>query len=134
MIQHGKIIFCFLSSTKCYIGWWGKNIIASWMILIHPDDQEKMTYTCLFGTYAFWQMPFHLGNTLATFMPCMKSTFSNMIEVMDIFMDVFSMYGDSFIECFFNLESVLERCEDTSLTLNWEKCHFILNEGIVLGH
>ena len=49
-------------------------------------------------------------------------------------MDDFSVYGSSFGDCLSNLERVLQRCEDTSLVLNWEKCHFMVNEGIVLGH
>ena len=46
----------------------------------------------------------------------------------------FSIYGSSFDDCLSNLERVLQRCEDTSLVLNWEKCHFTVNEGIFLGH
>ena len=49
-------------------------------------------------------------------------------------MDDFSVYGSSFDDCLSNLDRVLQRCEDTSLVLNWEKCHFMVNEGIVLGH
>ena len=49
-------------------------------------------------------------------------------------MDDFSVYGSSFDDCLSNLDRVLQRCEDTSLVLNWEMCHFMVNEGIVLGH
>ncbi len=49
-------------------------------------------------------------------------------------MDDFSVYGSSFDDCLSNPDRVLQRCEDTSLVLNWEKCHFMVNEGIVLGH
>ncbi|XP_038896225.1 uncharacterized mitochondrial protein AtMg00860-like [Benincasa hispida] len=49
-------------------------------------------------------------------------------------MDDFSVFGDSFQPCLDNLEVVLARCEETNLVLNWEKCHFIVTEGIVLGH
>ena len=49
-------------------------------------------------------------------------------------MDDFSVVGDSFEECLTNLDRVLARCEDTNLVLNWEKCHFMVEEGIVLGH
>ena len=49
-------------------------------------------------------------------------------------MDDFSIYGKSFDDCLSNLERVLQRCEQTNLVLNWEKCHFMVNEGIVLGH
>ena len=49
-------------------------------------------------------------------------------------MDDFSVYGKSFVDCLSNLERLLPRCEQTNLVLNWEKCHFMVNEGIVLGH
>ena len=48
-------------------------------------------------------------------------------------MDDFSVYGTSFDDCLSNLDRVLQRCEETNLVLNWEKCHFMVNEGIVLG-
>ena len=49
-------------------------------------------------------------------------------------MDDFSVYGTSFDHCLHNLNKVLQRCEETNLLLNWEKCYFMVNEGIVLGH
>ena len=49
-------------------------------------------------------------------------------------MDDFSVYGSSFDDCLSNLDRVWQRCEETNLVLNWEKCHFMVNEGIVLGH
>lgn len=49
-------------------------------------------------------------------------------------MDDFSMFGDFFYSCLENLAKVLSRCEETNLVLNWEKCHFMVREGIVLGH
>ena len=49
-------------------------------------------------------------------------------------MDNFSVYGSSFEGCLKNLEQVLTRCEEKNLVLNWEKCHFIVEEGIVLRH
>ncbi|GJS68771.1 reverse transcriptase domain-containing protein [Tanacetum coccineum] len=51
-----------------------------------------------------------------------------------IFMDDFSVFGDSFSTCLSHLEKMLKRCEDTNLSLNWEKSHFMVKEGIVLGH
>ncbi|KAK1610630.1 hypothetical protein QYE76_034303 [Lolium multiflorum] len=57
------------------------------------------------------------------------------VEVLcEVFMDDFSVYGNSFDSCLRNLDKVLQRCEETNLVLNWEKCHFMVNEGIVLGH
>ena len=49
-------------------------------------------------------------------------------------MDDFSVFGNSFDRCLANLEKMLQRCEETNLVLNWEKCHFMVKEGIVLGH
>jgi hypothetical protein len=55
-------------------------------------------------------------------------------EIVEVFMDDFSVYGTSFDNCLCNLDKVLQRCEETNLVLNWEKCHFMVDEGIVLGH
>ena len=49
-------------------------------------------------------------------------------------MDDFTMYGSSFEQCLNHLETVLQRCKDEQLALNWEICHFMVTEGIVLGH
>ena len=49
-------------------------------------------------------------------------------------MDDVTVYGGSFEECLINLETVLQRCIEKNLVLNWEKCHFMVNQGIVLGH
>ncbi|GKC76487.1 reverse transcriptase domain-containing protein [Tanacetum coccineum] len=65
----------------------------------------------------------------------MMAIFHDMIEkTMEVFMDDFLVFGDSFYSCLSNLEKMLKRCEDTNLVLNWEKCHFMYREGIVLGH
>nr|GEV70146.1 reverse transcriptase domain-containing protein [Tanacetum cinerariifolium] len=65
----------------------------------------------------------------------MMDIFHDMInETMDVFMDDFSVFGDSFSSCLSHLDKMLKRCEDTYLVLNWEKCHFMVEEGIVLGH
>ena len=53
---------------------------------------------------------------------------------MEVFMDDFSVFGDSFELCLSNLNRVLKRCEEANLILNWEKCHFMVEEGIVLDH
>ena len=65
----------------------------------------------------------------------MMSIFSDLAEeVMEIFMDDFTVYGSSFEQCLHNLGTILQRCKDKNLALNWEKCHFMVTEGIVLGH
>ncbi|KAL5827958.1 hypothetical protein ACOSQ4_019755 [Xanthoceras sorbifolium] len=53
---------------------------------------------------------------------------------MEVFMDDVTVFGDSFDSCLLNLKSVLSRCEEKGLVLNWEKCHFMVSSGIVLGH
>jgi hypothetical protein len=54
--------------------------------------------------------------------------------IVEVFMDDFSVYVTSFDNCLQNLDKVLQRYEETNLVLNWEKCHFLVNERIVLGH
>ncbi|KAI3450351.1 hypothetical protein Pfo_007016 [Paulownia fortunei] len=85
-------------------------------IVIAPKDQEKTTFTCPYGTFAFRRMPFRLCNAPATFQICMMVIFHDMVEnIMEIFMDNFS------------------RCEETNLVLNWKKYHFMVKEGIILA-
>jgi hypothetical protein len=65
----------------------------------------------------------------------MMAIFSDLIEkAMEVFMDDFSVYGKTFEDCLANLDKVLKWCQMPDLVLNWEKCHFIVSEGIVLGH
>ncbi|XP_027169380.1 uncharacterized protein LOC113769101 [Coffea eugenioides] len=77
-------------------------------IAIAPEDQEKTTFTCPFGTFAYRRMPFGLCNAPATFQMCMVSIFSEYVEkIIEVFMDDFSVYGDSFDECLENLTLIL---------------------------
>nr|GEV38336.1 reverse transcriptase domain-containing protein [Tanacetum cinerariifolium] len=55
-------------------------------------------------------------------------------ESVKVFMDDFFVFGDSFNKCLNNLDKMLQRCKDAHLVLNWKKCHFMVKEGIVLGH
>src|SRR5438270_13947999 len=104
-------------------------------IYIVPEDQEKITFTCPYRTYAYRRMPFGLCNAPATFQRCMLSIFSDMVErCIEVFMDDFSVYGSSFDSCLENLSLVQESCAGTNLVLNWKKCHFMEKKGIVLGH
>ena len=65
----------------------------------------------------------------------MMVIFSYMVEkTIEMFMDDFSVLGNSFDNCLENLRLVLLKCEETNLVLNWEKCHFMVQEGILLGH
>jgi len=66
-------------------------------IPIHPNDQEKTTFTCPYGTYAYRRMPFGLYNAHATFQCCMMAIFSDFIkDIMEVFMDDFSVYGATY--------------------------------------
>jgi hypothetical protein len=65
----------------------------------------------------------------------MMAVFSKFIkEIVEVFMDDFSIYGKTFTDCLANLDKVLTRCAEVDLVLNWEKCHFMVKQGIVLGH
>jgi hypothetical protein len=80
-------------------------------------------------------MLFGLCNTPATFQRCMSAIFHGFCEeIVEVLMDDISVYGTSFDNCLHNLDKVLQRCEETNLVLNWEKCHFMVNERIVLRH
>ncbi|GJV32720.1 reverse transcriptase domain-containing protein [Tanacetum coccineum] len=104
-------------------------------IPIDPQDQEKTTFTCPYGTFAYQRMSFDLCNAPGTFQRCMVAILHDMIEkTMEVFMDDFLVFGDSFSSCLSHLDMMPKRCEDTNLVLNWEKCHFMVKEGIVLGH
>nr|GEX71838.1 retrovirus-related Pol polyprotein [Tanacetum cinerariifolium] len=120
----GNKFFCFFDGFFGYF-----------QILIEPADQEKITFTCPNGTYVYKHMSFGLCNAPATFNRCMIAIFQDMLETsMEVFKDDYSVFGDSFDSCLVNLEQMLVRCKHAHLVLNWEKCHFIVTEGIVLGH
>nr|GEZ48227.1 reverse transcriptase domain-containing protein [Tanacetum cinerariifolium] len=120
----GNEYYCFLDGFSGYF-----------QLPIDPKDQEKTTFTCTYGTFEYKRMPFGLCNAPGTFQRCMMAIFHDMIEqTMEVFMDDFSVFGNSFSTCLTNLEKMLKRCEDTKLALNWEKSHFMVKEGIVLGH
>jgi hypothetical protein len=93
------------------------------------EDQKKTIFTCPFGTFAYRRMPFGLCNAPTTFQRCMFSIFSDMVEhFLEIFMDDFFVFGDSFNDCLNNLEKVLNRCEEKNLVLNWKKMSFYGNK------
>nr|GFA08238.1 reverse transcriptase domain-containing protein [Tanacetum cinerariifolium] len=120
----GNEYYCFLDGFSGYF-----------QIPIDPKDQEKTMFTCLYRTFAYKRIPFGLCNAPGTFQRCMMAIFHDMIEkTMEVFMDDFSIFENSFSTCLTNLENMLKRCEDTKLALNWEKSHFMVKEGIVPGH
>ncbi|GKC32050.1 reverse transcriptase domain-containing protein [Tanacetum coccineum] len=104
----GNEYYCFLDGFSGYF-----------QIPIDPQDQEKTTFTCPYGTFAYRRMPFGLCNAPGTFQRCMMAIFHDMIEeTMEVFMDDFSVFGDSFSSCLSHLDKMLKRCEDTNLVLN----------------
>ena len=120
----GHPFYCFLDGYSGYF-----------QIEIAAEDQEKTTLTCPFGTYTYRRRPFGLCNAPATFQRCMLSIFSDFVEhIMEVYMDDIIVYGENFEECLVNLETILHRCIEKNLVLNWEKCHFMVSQGIVLGH
>ena len=104
----GSKYFCFLD------GYSGYN-----KIVIHPDDQEKTTLTCPFGTFAFRHMPFGLCNALVTFQRCMMAIFFDFLgDSLEVFMDDFSVFGNDFESCLAHLTKILEVCVRKRLVLS----------------
>ena len=92
------------NSYFCYLG----GYLGFFQIPVHPNQQEKTTFTCRYGTYAHRRMPFGLCNAPVTFQCCMMAIFSDVIEdIMEVFMDDFSMYGATYDHCLNNLCKVL---------------------------
>jgi hypothetical protein len=101
-------VFCYLDGYSC-----------CHQIPIHPDDQSKATFTCPYGTFAYRRMSSGLCNAPTSFQRCMMAIFSNLVEkVVEVFMDVFSIYGKTFEDCLANLDKVLKRCQMVDLVLN----------------
>nr|GFA59249.1 reverse transcriptase domain-containing protein [Tanacetum cinerariifolium] len=120
----GNQYYCFLDDFSGYFH-----------IPIDPKDQEKTTFTYPYGTFAYRRIPFGLCKAPGTFQMCMMAIFHDMIEkTIEVFMDDFSVFGNLFQSFLSHLEKMLKRCEDTNICLNWEKSHFMVKEGIVLGH
>src|SRR2546430_15335650 len=104
----GHEYYCFLD------GYSGYN-----QIYIALEDQEKKTFTCLYGTYAYRRMPIGLCNAPAIFQRCMMTIFSDIVKkFLEIFMDDFTVTRDSFDHCLAHLTLVLQRCVKTDLVLN----------------
>nr|GEZ73922.1 reverse transcriptase domain-containing protein [Tanacetum cinerariifolium]GEZ73934.1 reverse transcriptase domain-containing protein [Tanacetum cinerariifolium]GEZ74203.1 reverse transcriptase domain-containing protein [Tanacetum cinerariifolium] len=120
----GNEYYCFLDGFSGYF-----------QIPIDPKDQEKTTFTCPYGTFSYRRMPFGLCNAPGTFQRCMMAIFHDMREKrMGVFMDDFLVFGNSLRTHLSHLEKMLQRCEDTNLCLNLEKSHFMVKEGIIIGH
>nr|GEU47445.1 reverse transcriptase domain-containing protein [Tanacetum cinerariifolium] len=95
----GNQYYCFLDGFSGYF-----------QIPIDPKDQEKTTFTCPYGTFAYRRMPFGLCNAPGTFQRCLMAIFHDMIEkIMRVFMDDFSVFGNSFQSCLSHLDQMLKR-------------------------
>ena len=80
-------------------------------------------------------MPFGLCDAPTTFQRCMLSLFLEYVgNIIEVFMDDFIIYGDTFDVCLHNLSLILKQCVETNLVLNSKKCHFMLSQGIFLEH
>ncbi|GJY37824.1 reverse transcriptase domain-containing protein [Tanacetum coccineum] len=96
----GNEYYCFLDGFS-----------GNFQIPIDPQDQEKTTFTCPYGTFAYQHMPFGLCNAPGTFQRCMMAIFHDMMEeTMEVFMDDFSVFRDSFSSCLFHLDKMLKQC------------------------
>ncbi|GJV57183.1 reverse transcriptase domain-containing protein [Tanacetum coccineum] len=114
----GNEYYCFLDGFSGYF-----------QIPIDPQDQEKTTFTCPYGT-SLCRCLSGLCIAPGTFQRYMMAIFHDMIEkMMEVFMDDFSVFGNSFGTCLSYLDKMLKRCEDTNLCLNWENSHFMVKEG-----
>ncbi|GJS71022.1 hypothetical protein Tco_0703863 [Tanacetum coccineum] len=124
------------------------RLVTGWRVYIDYQKLNDATHKDHFPLPFMDQMLKHLaGNEYYCFLdgfsgyfqilidPCMMAIFHDMIEeTMEVFMDDFLVFGDSFSSCLSHFDKMLKQCEDTKLVLNWEKCHFIVKEGIVLSH
>jgi len=120
----GKKFFSFLDGFSEYN-----------QIQIAPEDQDKTTFTCPWGTFAYRVLPFCLCNAPATFQRDVLSIFADLInEGLEVYMDDFTPYEDDFDPALDTLEKVLQCCIATRLCLSHEKCYMMIMEGIILGH
>ncbi|RDX65908.1 Retrovirus-related Pol polyprotein from transposon opus, partial [Mucuna pruriens] len=109
--QAGKSYYCFLDGYFGYM-----------QIHIAPEDQHKTTFTCPFSISAYLPIP-----------ECCLD-YVMLQECIEVFMDDFTIYVESFDACLENISQVLTRCIQMNLVLNFKKFHFMVIEGIVLGH
>ncbi len=104
-------------------------------IQISPEDQDKTTFTCPWGMFAYQVLPFGLCNSPTTFQRDILSIFANIInEGLEVYMDDFTPYGEEFDPALETLEKVLQCCIATRLFLSHEKYYMMMTEGLILGH
>ncbi|GJT14248.1 hypothetical protein Tco_1252748 [Tanacetum coccineum] len=121
----GNEYYCFMMEFFGYF----HNTIGPLVIKKRPHllvPTERLPTVACLSAYAM-----HRARSKGV---CWPSFTTWLKKTMEVFMDDFSVFGNSFENCLSRLEKMLQRCEDTNLCLNWEKSHFMVKEGIVLGH
>lgn len=104
-------------------------------ILVHPNDQEKTTFTTPWGTFMYSKMPFGLINAGATFQRAMDIAFSEERDrFVVIYLDDITIFSESDKKHYQHLQRVFHKCMKFGVSLNPKKSHFALQEGKVLGH
>lgn len=92
-------------------------------IQINLEDQDNTTFTCPWGTFAYWVLPFGLCNTPTTFQREVLSIFFELVhDALEIYMDDFTPNGSNFQEALSNLGKFLNKCIQMNLSLSLEKC------------
>lgn len=108
--------YCFLD------GYLGYN-----QITINLEDHEITMFTCPFGVLAYRRIPFGLCNAPVTFQRCMQAILFDLIEkCVEVCIDGFSMFRESFELCLSKLDTIVKWCVETHLVLNWDKCNFMV--------
>nr|GEX36707.1 reverse transcriptase domain-containing protein [Tanacetum cinerariifolium] len=121
----GNEYYCFLDGFSGYF-----------QIPIDLKDQEKTTFTCPYETFAYRRMPFGLCNAPDMFQRYMMAIFHDMIEkIMEVFMDDFSIFGNSFNTCLSHLENMLKRIEvdKSKVDVIAKLPHPTIIKGVILG-
>ena len=104
-------------------------------ILVHPDDQEKTTFTTPWGTFMYAKMPFGIINAGAIFQRGMDIAFSKQRDMfVVIYLDDIIVYSKSDQDHLKHIKQVFQKCRMFGISLNPKKSNFALEEGKLLGH
>ncbi|GKC41082.1 reverse transcriptase domain-containing protein, partial [Tanacetum coccineum] len=108
--QEKELLLGVLVKHKSALAWNVIDIKGYFQIPLAHEDQEKTTFTCPYGTFAYRRMLFGLCNAPATFQWCMTTIFHDMCQdFMEVFMEDFFVFGNSFDSCLYNLSMMLAR-------------------------